>query len=210
MDTYIMNIEIIYFSFPFWRAEVSRIALHLGDIPFINTQISREQFQKLKKEEALPFGQVPIMIVDGITVAQTGAIARYCGKLASLYPLDPLEAARVDQFIEGANDLTVAMWPSIWIKDAERRQAKRKEAVNVIIPKWFHFFEKSIIGPYCTESFTIADIAMWRILGWFCEGILDQVPRDILDSYPKLKVLYKTVGANSKIQDWMKQYQNES
>ena len=205
-----MNIEIIYFPFPFWRAEVSRIALYLGDIPFTNTQINRTQFQKLKKERALPFGQVPIMIVDGITVAQTGAIARYCGKLANLYPLDPLESARVDQFIDGANDLTVAMWPSIWIQDPKRRHQKRKVAVDEIIPKWFSFFEKSIIGPYCTENFTIADLAMWRLLGWFSEGVLDQVPRDILDSYPKLKELYKTVGSNPKIQDWMKQYQNES
>ena len=85
------------------------------------------------------------MIVDGITVAQTGAIARYCGKLANLYPLDPIEAARVDQFIDGTNDLTVAMWPSIWIKDPERRHRKRKTAVELIIPKWFTFFEKLII-----------------------------------------------------------------
>ena len=205
-----MNIEIVYFPSPFWRAEVSRIALHLGNIPFINTQINREQFQKLKKEEALPFGQVPIMIVDGITIAQTGAIARYCGKLVNLYPSEPLEAAKVDQFIDGANDLTVAMWPSIWIKNPERRHQKRKEAVDLIIPKWFSFFEKSITGPYCTENFTIADLAMWRLLGWFAEGKLDQVPQDILNSYPKLKELYRIVGSNSRIQDWMKQYEKKS
>ena len=69
-----------------------------------------------------------------------------------------------------------------------------------------YFFEKSITGPYCTECFTIADLAMWRLLGWFSEGTLDQVPLDILDSYPKLKVLYRTVGSKPRIQDWMKQY----
>ena len=34
------------------------------------------------------------MIVDGITIAQTGPITRYCGKLTKLYPSEPLEAAK--------------------------------------------------------------------------------------------------------------------
>jgi prostaglandin-H2 D-isomerase / glutathione transferase len=201
-----LKIEIIYFPFPFWRAEVSRLALYLGDIPFTNTHINRERFIQMRKEGILPFGQVPIMIVDGQTIAQTSAIARYCGKLSNLYPTDPLEAARVDQFIDAANDLTVAMWPSIWIKDPERRKAKRKDAVENIIPKWFQNFETLVVGPYCTTRFTIADLAMWRLLGWFSEGTLDRVPTDILLDYPKLNALYTKVEHNPKIQDWMRKY----
>ena len=100
------------------------------------------------------------------------------------------------------------MWPSIWIKDPERRHQKRKKPLMSSFPNGF-FFEKSITGPYCTGNFTIADLAMWRLLGWFSEGTLDQVPQDILDSYPKLKVLYRTVGSKPRIQDWMKQYEKE-
>jgi prostaglandin-H2 D-isomerase / glutathione transferase len=201
-----MNIEIIYFPFPFWRAEVSRLALHLSGIPFTNTHINKKTFLQMREEGLLPFGQVPIMIVNGTTIAQTGAIARYCGKLSGLYPTDPIEAALVDQFIDGASDLTKAMWPSIWIKDPERRYKKRKEAVDVIIPKWFGFFETLIDSPYCIKSFSIADLALWRLLGWFSEGQLDQVPTDILKGYPKLTMLYTTVGSKPEIKDWMKTY----
>ena len=28
------NIKIYYFDFPFWRAEVSRLALHLGNVSY--------------------------------------------------------------------------------------------------------------------------------------------------------------------------------
>ena len=33
-----------------------------------------------------PLGQVPTLEVDGKIFCQSGAIARYCGKLAGLYP----------------------------------------------------------------------------------------------------------------------------
>lgn len=33
-----------------------------------------------------PFGQAPLLEVDGKPIAQTGAIARYCGKLSGHYP----------------------------------------------------------------------------------------------------------------------------
>lgn len=202
-----MNIEIIYFGFPFWRAEVSRLALHLGNIPFTNTHVTRQQFLEQKQNGLYPFGQLPIMIVDGHVIAQTGAMARFCGKLSNLYPTDPIQAARVDQFLDGANDLTVAMGPSMWTKDPDEKRQKRKEAVDTIIPKWFSNFERLVVGPYCTETFSIADLAMWRLLGWFSEGTLDQVPTDILSAYPKLQHLYQTIGGMPQVQEWMQQYQ---
>ena len=48
------------------------------------------------------------MIVDDVSIAQTGAIARFCGKLSGLYPEnDSLEAAKIDQFIDFVTDLNV-------------------------------------------------------------------------------------------------------
>ena len=92
-----MQLRLSYFKFPFWRAEVSRIALFLGDVPFENHHPSRDEFKKMKAAGELPFGQLPILLVDGQVIAQTGAIARFCGKLSGLYPEDnALHAARVD------------------------------------------------------------------------------------------------------------------
>ena len=39
-----MNISIIYFNFPFWRAEVSRIALDIGNIKYNDIRIDRDEF----------------------------------------------------------------------------------------------------------------------------------------------------------------------
>merc|ERR1711971_118570 len=65
-----------YFGMPFWRAEVSRLALHLGKVDFEDRIITD---RKAWVETGVsPFGQAPLLEVDGKPIAQTGAIARYC------------------------------------------------------------------------------------------------------------------------------------
>jgi hypothetical protein len=87
-----MKLSFIYFNFPFWRSEISKIALYLGNIDFENRIVSQEEFQRVKKRGQLddgtiiPFHQLPCLLVDGEPIAQTGGIARFCGKLSGIYP----------------------------------------------------------------------------------------------------------------------------
>ena len=39
-------------------------------------------------------------MIEGESIAQTGAIARICGKLGDMYPKDIIEAGKVDQVID--------------------------------------------------------------------------------------------------------------
>ena len=39
-----MKLTFIYLNFPFWRAEVGRVALYFGDIEFESRIIDREEF----------------------------------------------------------------------------------------------------------------------------------------------------------------------
>ena len=81
-----MELRLIYPDIPFWRAEASRLALFFGGIEFEDLRPSREEIAKMKTDGTFPFGQFPVLQVDGNTIAQTGAIARFCGKLSGLYP----------------------------------------------------------------------------------------------------------------------------
>ena len=38
------------------------------------------------------------------------------------------------------------------------------------------------------SSISIADIAIWRVLGWFTSGLLGGMPKDLLTDFPKIKV----------------------
>jgi hypothetical protein len=60
--------------------------------------------------------------VDGISIAQTGAIARFCGKLGGLYPTDDhVKAARIDQFIDFATDLNILVSNTNIEKDENKK-----------------------------------------------------------------------------------------
>ena len=52
---------------------------------------------------------------------------------------------------------------------------------------------------------TIADIAMWRLLGWISGGAIDGVSRNILDSYKQLKSNYEATSENKKIKAYLKE-----
>jgi glutathione S-transferase len=205
-----MTITLMYPKFPFWRAEVSRLALHLGDIEFENRHPSREEFRASKKDGTLPFGQMPIMIVDGQTIAQTGAIARFCGKLSGMYPTDdPLAAAQIDQLIDAATDITNRVGLTMGEKDEAKKVAARTVLANETLPTWFGYLEA--LSPkdgsefFVGDTMTIADLAIWRLLGWFTGGILDGVPSTITDGFPGLQAHSKRMDSNPKIQDWMRE-----
>ena len=45
-----MNIKLVYFNFPFWRAEVARISLFVGDVLFEDTRITGDEFSLIKEK----------------------------------------------------------------------------------------------------------------------------------------------------------------
>ena len=205
-------IKIYYSHLPFWRAEVLRVSLFIRDIPFEDVRISREEFIHLIKTGFLPngmkvpFHQLPVIEVDGEIIGQTGAIARYCGKVSNLYADDMLKAAKIDQIIDAATDITNVVSPTIREKDQEKKMEDRKVLVNKLLPRWFRYLENLLLeddSTWFVEKMTIADIAMWRLLGWLTSGIIDGIPTSIIDDFPKLKNIHHQVHTHPKVQEWM-------
>ena len=210
-----MKITLYYFKIPFWRAEVTRLSLYIGDIPFEDYRIEGNDYDKFKKTGELPnkkiapFKQLPVLDVDGKIFAQTGAIARFCGKLSGLYPKnDDYKAALIDQIIEGAQDINYLVTLSGRDKDLERKKIARDILATRHLPKWFRFLEDLL--KQNTESIyfvgsdlTIADLAIWRLLGWLKSGMLDGVPTTILDNYENLNKLREQIYKNPKVIKWM-------
>ena len=205
-------IKIYYSHLPFWRAEVLRVSLFIKDIPFEDIRISREEFVHLIKTGFLPngkrspFHQLPVIEVDNEIIGQTGAIARYCGKVSNLYADDMLKAAKIDQIIDAATDITNKVSPTIKEKNLEKKMDDRKVLVNKLLPRWFRYLEHLLSeddSTWFVEKMTIADIAMWRLLGWLSSGIIDGIPTSVVDDFPKLKNIHHQVHTHPKVQEWM-------
>ena len=212
-----MKITLYYFKIPFWRAEVTRLSLFIGNIPFEDYRIEGIDYDKFKKSGKLPnkkiapFKQLPVLDIDGEIFAQTGAIARFCGKLSGLYPKnDDYKAALIDQIIEAAQDINFLVTLSGRDKDEERKKIARKILATNHLPKWFQFLENLLQQNtnsvyFVGNELTIADLAIWRLLGWLKSGLLDGIPTNILDNFENLNKLREEVYKNPKVIKWMDQ-----
>ena len=210
-----MEITLYYFKIPFWRAEVTRLALFIGDVPFKDYRVEGKEIDNLKETGLLPnnqiapFKQLPVLDVDGKIIAQTGAIARFCGKLSGLYPKDnDFKAAQIDQIIEAAQDINYLVTLSSRDKEKERLALARKILATKHLPKWFQFLENLLKKNnesyfFVGNKISIADLAIWRLLGWLSSGLLDGVPTNILEPYKKLNKLREEVYKHPKVNEWM-------
>jgi glutathione S-transferase len=209
-----MDLKVYYSHTPFWRAEVLRVSLFIGNISFEDIRISREEFReviltgKLRNGMNVPFHQLPVLEIDGKIVGQTGAIARFCGKLSDLYPKNDLLAAKVDQIIDTATDITNLISPTVREKNEIIKKDTREKLTNKLLPRWFTYLENILENEkgstwFVENKMSIADIAIWRLLGWLKSGMLDGIPTNICDAYTKLNNVHTEVHKHPKVQEWM-------
>ena len=191
-----------------------RVSLFLGNIPFEDVRISKEEFReviltgKLRNGMSVPFHQLPVLEIDGRIIGQTAGIARFCGKIAKLYPEDNILAAEVDQIIDTATDITNLISPTVGEKNEKIKKNMRERLANKLLPMWLNYLEQILNENTDTICFvdnklSIADIAMWRLLGWLKSGILENIPSNICEPYPKLDNIYNSVHKHPKVQEWM-------
>ena len=185
------------------------MALFIGGIEFEDIRPSREEITKMKTDGTFPFGQCPVLQVDGKTIAQTGAIARFCGKLSGLYPSkDEFTAAKVDEVIDLATDITNQMRPALRESDPKLRIEMRKELSKTILPRWLAFLEKLLqdngdTGFFVDDSISVADLAVWRLCGWISGGVIDDIPTNLLEGFPLLSIHQQEISNLPKVIEWI-------
>ncbi|KAJ9506519.1 hypothetical protein QJQ45_019614 [Haematococcus lacustris] len=112
---------------PGW-AEATRLMFKLRGIPFDDVTFSHEEWPKFKPN--MPFGQVPVLEVDGQQLAQTAAIERYVAKLTGMYPDDPWQAAKGEELRCYCVECFELFNSARAIKDPEQQAAARRAVVD--------------------------------------------------------------------------------
>ena len=210
-----MNVTLIYLDNPFWRIELARIPLFIGGISFNDKRIPLEEFRSaketgfLKDGTKLPFHQIPCLVVDGVPIAQTAAIARFCGKLSALYPSeDSISCALIDQFIDFVTDLTNLVYiPSNSPLTEDEKIQHRRILAEGELKRKLDMLEDNIsvnqtwiVG----KEMTIADIAIWRGIGWLASDLVAGIPQPYFVNYPKITKIFKNVDNHPKICEWVR------
>ena len=199
------NLKLTYFNAP-GRAEPVRVALFLAGLPFDDVRIDFAQFGALRTQGSLPLASVPVLEVDGVTMAQTGAMLRYVARLGApdLYPSDPMAAFIVDSAIDTFNDtLSHALMPSMFERDMERKLAMRATFVAGPMTLACRYAEDLIArsgGPFLLgAALSIGDLMLASHVLQMQSGRLDGITPDMLAPYPFLRGLAEAYLAHPRI-----------
>lgn len=187
---------------------MSRLALVIADIPFEDERFSIKEWPERKPHT--PYGSAPTIFVDRQQFAQSHAMLRYCGKLAGLYPADPLAALRVDEVIDVLNDVAAAV-TNVNLTDPDELRRSREKFVKEDVPRYFGGLEeriKSFGGELWAvgDELSIADLAIHGILGYMKNRDIKYVERNVVDSYVCLNRIYDAIQRHPKVLAWNKEH----
>ncbi len=180
-ETTMPQLKLNYFDFHGGRAEPIRLALHIGGVAFEDHRFAAAEFAELRK--STPFGQVPTMHVDGVQVTQSDSLLRYAGKLAGLYPTDPLQALLCDEVMYVVEEAGVKLGPTFRMSGEAQKEA-RLALVNGSMPVYLRWLQSQLLargGEYFADRrLTVADLKVFVDVRGLNSGRLDHVPTDLV------------------------------
>ena len=193
------QLKLTYFDIHGGRGEPARLALSIGGIDFEDNRLSFKEFGEART--TFPFNCVPVLEVDGQTVAQSNGINRYVGKLAGLYPEDPWQAALCDEAMDAVEDVVPKVVATFNIKDEQEKKAARETLVDGPITLYLQRLQSQLEargGQYFADNrLTVADLKVFAWIRNLKAGVLDYVPTDIVDRVaPRLVEHYQRVASH--------------
>ncbi|KAK2716000.1 glutathione S-transferase 1-like [Artemia franciscana] len=192
--------KLIYFNAK-GRAELIRLIFAYADVNYDDVRIPRDQWTDMKPK--MPFGQLPILEIDGKQLPQTMAIARYLAREFKLAGKDELESAFADAYIDVVNDITYALVPMFREENDEKKREIGAAVFNKTIVPYLEKVEKHLkesgTGYIVGDSITWADLAYFQLL----DLLWQRFGRAHLDSFPNLMKLHETVINIPNIKKWI-------
>ena len=177
------HLKLSYFDFHGGRAEAARLAMHIGGIAFEDHRFAFADFAEVRK--STPFGQVPVLYVDGVLVTQSDAITRYVGKLADLYPTDAFQALLCDEVMDAVEDANVKLGASFGMTGDALKEA-RTALVNGALPMYLGWLQTQLLAHgaayFADNRLTIADLKVFAYVRGLNSGRLDHVPTDLVQT----------------------------
>jgi len=192
------NYKVTYFDFHGGRGEPIRIALHAAGISFEDVRWSFQEFGE--NRTGMRFNAIPTLEIDGEMITQSNAISRYVGKMAGLYPDDPMQALYCDEAMGAAEDLNHYVVQTFGLQGDDLKQA-REILMNGRLTVFIKGFAELLArggGQYMADKrLTIADLKVLTQIKNFRAGNVDHIPADFIDSLaPELGAYQERIDAD--------------
>uniref|UniRef100_F1LCX2 Glutathione S-transferase 1 n=1 Tax=Ascaris suum TaxID=6253 RepID=F1LCX2_ASCSU len=183
--------------------EGARLIFHQAGVKFEDNRLKREDWPALKPKT--PFGQLPLLEVDGEVLAQSTAIYRYLGRQFGLAGKTPMEEAQVDSIFDQFKDFMAELRPCFRVLAGFEEGDKEKVLKEVAVPardKHLPLLEKFLAksgSEYMVgKSVTWADLVITDSLASW-ESLIP----DFLSGHLQLKKYVEHVRELPNIKKWI-------
>lgn len=197
-----MSYKLTYFNGR-GRAEFSRVIFAQAGVQFEDVRIERAQWLELKPKT--PFGQLPLLEVEGVTLCQSQTIARFLARKFDLVGKTDLEQARSDMIVDCFGDVSKPMMKIMMESDEAKKAELKKKFLEEELPKSLAAVEKLLEGNKGGDGFFVGDAVTWADLALLdASDWLSMIGADSqIDNYPKLKALREKLSKSPKIAAWL-------
>jgi len=189
------KLKLVYFDIDGARGEAARLAMVIGRVPFEDDRVKFADWESRKP--GTPFGALPVVELDGQSVAQSNGINRYVGKLAGLYPSDAWQAALCDEAMDAVEEIATRVWSTMPLPAAEKKVQRESLAAGPLSYSLDRLQGRLVAqgGQYFADSrLTVADLKVFVWIHHLRSGQLDHVPVDLPDRVaPRLVEHYERV-----------------
>jgi glutathione S-transferase len=195
------RLKLTYFDFDGGRGEPARLALSIAAIPFNDHRVPVDGWPALKPQ--MPLQALPVLEVDAVEITQSNTINRYVGRLAGLYPVDPLEAAFCDEVMDAVEEITEKIVATFPLEGAEKEGARRRLAegpIPLYLTRLVRLLERGGAEYFADGRLTVADLRAFLWIRHLRSGALDHVPRDLADRVAPLLVKhFERINADANV-----------
>ncbi|KAJ1370327.1 hypothetical protein KIN20_032024 [Parelaphostrongylus tenuis] len=184
-------------------AECARQLFALADQQYEDVRLSREEFASIKSN--MPFGQVPVLEIDGEELAESQAINRYLARTFGFAGKTPIEEAIVDslgdQFSEYRGQIKPYLFVLFGFASGDLDKLK-KEALPAR-DKFFGILTK-FLQKNSDSGFLVGKSLTWidLLVAEHVSDINTRVP-DYFDGFPEVKAHMEKVRSDLKLKKWI-------
>jgi glutathione S-transferase len=185
------------------RAEIVRLVFAAAGVEYEDIRLERADWPTIKP--TTPFGQVPMLEVDGVKFCQSNSIARYLARKFHLAGKTDEDQARADMIVDCFEDTLKPLFTFFFESDETRKETLKKKALEEQLPTSLAGLEGLLKannggdGFFVGTELTWADLGFLVLVGWLSAAGADTQ----LAKYPKLVALRERVEKLPKVAAWL-------
>lgn len=155
-------------TFIYWklvaRGQLSMLMLNAGNVPYTWDDATAAAWPAAKNDQ--PFGQLPVLLHNGRRIAQSGTIARYCARLAGLWPTTEDAQLRADMLMEHCRDIFTMMAKAKYAGEVHEQRKAWKELAEKKYPEHVAWLVKMLGNDdyFGGEQPDAGDVAVFSVL----------------------------------------------